>query len=169
MNDVRSGRRSLDPPRPLPDHLRPRVAGVPDDVMIVGNDLRLVLTLDELETIGRALRRLGLEDAHVMLTHREGSPWLEADAVRVPRHAGEQWPSGWQHAPVRLALWRYTLAVYELTADGAVSDDPLHDDDPSSLRTIVRAALEGDSNDAEHDALVAVADWLGITYDPGGA
>ena len=30
----------------------------------------------------------------------------------------------------------------------------------------IRQALEGDSNDAEHDALVSVADWLGIHYTP---
>jgi hypothetical protein len=33
-----------------------------------------------------------------------------------------------------------------------------------SLRRRVRDALEGDSNDAEHDALVAVANALGISY-----
>lgn len=36
-----------------------------------------------------------------------------------------------------------------------------------NLHKEIRAALEGDSNDAEHDALVSVADMLGITYkDP---
>lgn len=29
----------------------------------------------------------------------------------------------------------------------------------------IRAALEGDSNDAEHDALVDVADFLGVSYE----
>ena len=36
---------------------------------------------------------------------------------------------------------------------------------PDELREEVKAALEGDSNDAEHDALVAVADTLGIRYE----
>jgi hypothetical protein len=30
----------------------------------------------------------------------------------------------------------------------------------------IKAALEGDSNDAEHDALVGVAQHLGITWQP---
>jgi hypothetical protein len=102
------------------------MTGVPDDVVMVGNDLRLVATLDELEAVVGALRSLELDQAQVMLTHREGSPWLEADAVRVPRHAGERWPSGWQQAPVRIALWRYTLAVYVVGPDGAVADDPIY-------------------------------------------
>lgn len=32
------------------------------------------------------------------------------------------------------------------------------------LRDVIRAALEGDSNDAEHDALIAVADSLDIEW-----
>jgi hypothetical protein len=35
-----------------------------------------------------------------------------------------------------------------------------------NLRETVKDALEGDSNDADHDALVACADFLGIEYDP---
>lgn len=34
------------------------------------------------------------------------------------------------------------------------------------LESEVREALEGDSNDAEHDALVFCAQVLGIEYDP---
>jgi hypothetical protein len=37
--------------------------------------------------------------------------------------------------------------------------------EPVTLVSEIVAALEGDSNDAEHDALVAVADWLGIRYN----
>jgi hypothetical protein len=36
---------------------------------------------------------------------------------------------------------------------------------PDGLREEVRDALEGDSNDAEHDALVSVAEFLGVKYD----
>lgn len=36
------------------------------------------------------------------------------------------------------------------------------------LREDVKAALEGDSNDAEHDALVMVAEHFGVNYDEGG-
>lgn len=35
-----------------------------------------------------------------------------------------------------------------------------------SLADEIRRALEGDSNDAEHDALVSVAGFLGIDYEP---
>jgi|SRR5215831_335772 len=35
-----------------------------------------------------------------------------------------------------------------------------------SLRAEIKAALEGDSNDAEHEALVSVALHLDIDYDP---
>jgi hypothetical protein len=37
----------------------------------------------------------------------------------------------------------------------------------AELRAEIKAALEGDSNDAEHDALASVASTLGIEYrDP---
>lgn len=39
----------------------------------------------------------------------------------------------------------------------------------ASLRMEIKDALEGDSNDAEHNALVSVADALGIDYDPDAA
>lgn len=38
----------------------------------------------------------------------------------------------------------------------------------AALHAEIKAALEGDSNDAEHDALVSVADALGIDYTPEG-
>lgn len=34
----------------------------------------------------------------------------------------------------------------------------------TELASTIRAALEGDSNDAEHDALADVADFLNVTY-----
>jgi hypothetical protein len=37
--------------------------------------------------------------------------------------------------------------------------------DPA-LAAEIKAALEGDSNDAEHDALVSVAEHLGIDWQP---
>jgi hypothetical protein len=115
-----------DPPCPLPAHLRPRLVEADDDTVIVGNVLRLAATLDELDAAVAALRSLGLRHAQVMLTHRDGSPWLEVDAVQIPRHAGEAWPDSWRDAPTRLALWRYTLAVYIVGRDGAVADDPFY-------------------------------------------
>lgn len=40
------------------------------------------------------------------------------------------------------------------------------DDDLEAVAREITDALEGDSNDAEHAALVTVADTLGIGYDP---
>lgn len=40
---------------------------------------------------------------------------------------------------------------------------PEWDDD---IAAEVKRALEGDSNDAEHDALVAVAEHFGLDYTP---
>lgn len=42
-------------------------------------------------------------------------------------------------------------------------------DEILSLFVEVQAALEGDSNDQEHDALVEVASFFGIPYDPDAA
>jgi hypothetical protein len=109
----------------LPAHLRPRLVEVDDETVIVGNDLRLVASLDELDAAVSALRSLGLKHAQVLITHRDGSPWLEVDAVPVPATEAE-WPSAWADAPHRLALWRYTLAVYVVGSDGAVADDPFY-------------------------------------------
>lgn len=114
-----------DPPRPLPAHLRPRLAEVDDETIIVGDVLRFTATLDELDAAVTALRSLGLRQAQVMLTHRDGSPWLEVDAVPVPVSEAD-WPTTWVEAPHRLALWRYTLAVYIVGHDGAVVDDPIY-------------------------------------------
>ena len=41
-----------------------------------------------------------------------------------------------------------------------------HADLPQSLWATIREALQGDSNDAEHDALAAVADYFGIAWTP---
>lgn len=126
MHEHRTGASGCDPPRPLPDYLRPRLVDGHPDELIVGSDLRLVASLDELEHAVRALRALGVGDAQVLVTHREGSPWLELDAIDVPRAASDPWPDSWRDAPTRLALWRYTLAAYSVGADGAVSDDPIY-------------------------------------------
>lgn len=40
------------------------------------------------------------------------------------------------------------------------------DDEIAELAKAIRSALEGDSNDAEHDALVDVAQFFGIDYEP---
>jgi hypothetical protein len=37
---------------------------------------------------------------------------------------------------------------------------------PKELRAIVRTALNGESNDDEHDALVGVAEFLGLAQRP---
>lgn len=50
-------------------------------------------------------------------------------------------------------------AVAEVIVTGANGD-------LASLITEIRDALEGDSNDAEHNALVLVADLFGIEYTP---
>ena len=39
------------------------------------------------------------------------------------------------------------------------------DDEVASLISEIRDALEGDSNDVEHDALASVAAFFGIDYD----
>lgn len=115
MQHQRSGRESLEPPKPLPDYLRPQLVEADDAPLTTSlSHLRFVASLDELVTVSGALTRLGLDDAQIMLTHREGSPWLEIAAVPVPRAAGDAWPSSWDAAPVRLAVWRYTHAVYRV-------------------------------------------------------
>ena len=113
-------------PRPLPQHLRPRLVPAGDDEIVVGNDLRFVCSLAEIVVVQAALTSLDLLHAQVLLTHREGSPWIEIDAVRVPYSADEPWPASWGDAPIRLALWRYTLDVYRVGDDGAVGDDPIY-------------------------------------------
>jgi hypothetical protein len=52
----------------------------------------------------------------------------------------------------------------------ALAAEPDHDPDsglPSSLHAEIQAALSGDSNDAEHDALASVASHFGVQWtDP---
>jgi len=43
------------------------------------------------------------------------------------------------------------------------------DEEVRELEREIVGALEGDSNDAEHDALVSVAQFFGIDYDPDAA
>lgn len=45
-------------------------------------------------------------------------------------------------------------------------EDWLRCDLIAGIKAGVKAALEGDSNDAEHDALVDVAQSFGIDYEP---
>jgi hypothetical protein len=64
--------------------------------------------------------------------------------------------------------------VYQGEANDAAADVPSHfytpldegeGDSIRELRAQVKEALEGDSNDSEHDALVACADWFGVDYE----
>lgn len=73
-------------------------------------------------------------------------------------------------------LWNYTVEeegggrgrTYTVDmADSKTTDVTYAKPDIAAITAEVRSALEGDSNDAEHDALVSVAEFLGITYgDP---
>jgi len=65
---------------------------------------------------------------------------------------------------VRGAIERGNLAQARIWCGLSAHDAQEIDDE---LRSEIKAALEGDSNDAEHDALAAVAMTLGIEYrDP---
>lgn len=55
-------------------------------------------------------------------------------------------------------------SAFATAVRAAVNDAP--DDVLQDLVLEIRSALEGDSNDAEHDALVVVADVLKIPYYP---
>lgn len=61
------------------------------------------------------------------------------------------------------------LAVHRANAGiGAAEPVPVGAAVPDELARTIRAALEGDSNDAEHDALVEVAQHFGVAYIAGG-
>jgi hypothetical protein len=81
-----------------------------------------------------AVRSLDLDPSLLRIVHRDGSPWIEATVVRLDREA-RAWSDSLGAAaigePVELALWRYTLAVYRVGADGAVEDDPFWRPDES--------------------------------------
>jgi hypothetical protein len=116
----------LGPPRPLPTYLWPQ-RGV-----LGPGDLRTVPSTGELRMMARTLERDHLA-GQLMVTQRDGSPWLEFD-VFVPFH-GEarqyvqrELPKPGALAPggiYRYALWRYTGAVYRVDHEGAVEDDPI--------------------------------------------
>lgn len=112
----------LDPPNPIPAWLMPLGGPLGDE------DLCIVLSSRELEAVAQLLifeRLMG----QLMLTHRDGSPWLEV-AVAVEHPAPRS---------ARYAIWRYTGRVYRVGADGAVEDDPLillERDEDARLREI---------------------------------
>lgn len=62
-----------------------------------------------------------------------------------------------------LRITNYHSTGWSVTVEEAFASV---DDD---LRDTIVSALEGDSNDADHDALVEVAEALGISYEPGDA
>jgi hypothetical protein len=101
----------FDPPNPIPAWLTPQ--GGP--LFHSDEDLRIVLTVKEFASLATLLGSHGVtfgEWSNVMLTLRDGSPWLEV-AVASGGHAAQY------------ALWRYTGNVYRVGANGAVEDDPL--------------------------------------------
>jgi hypothetical protein len=112
-----------DPPIPVPPHLRPQVA-----YALGPDDLRVVASTEELRVLARLLDHEGLAGSTI-LTHRDGSPWLEI-AVAVPYHfdAPDHPPGGKAVLGGRVyqyAIWRYTAKAYRLGEDGAVEDDPI--------------------------------------------
>lgn len=64
-----------------------------------------------------------------------------------------------------LAVRRLARLLAQATATASLTPEDA-DDDLANLRDEIKDALEGDSNDAEHDALVSVADYFNITYTP---
>lgn len=92
-----------------------------------GEDLlRFAATTGELRQVVRAFDALGIEHGNVLLTVRDGSPWLEADVATGPVEAIPfPPPDPSVFDLVRLALWRRTGAVYVVGSDGAVADDPV--------------------------------------------
>ena len=115
---------AADPPSPLPRWLHPLRGALGAD------DLCIVLSRRELDAIAAALRALELDDAQLRIVARDGSPWIELDVVTVSEHLDA--PFGElvrvvleQTSSRRLALWRYTCAVYELDEHGAVPDEPI--------------------------------------------
>ena len=86
-----------------------------------------IATTDEMRALLHAIELLGIEGA-VRFVHREGSPWIEADVVRLDRTTRVQIGDELVEVAAveaRLALWRYTLDVYRIGDDGAVEDDPV--------------------------------------------
>ena len=122
-----------DPPRPIPDYLRPQRSPLGPD------DLRLVPTTAELRVIAKVLDHDRIA-GQAMVTMRDGSPWLEFD-VFVPAHGdGRDWARPEvSHLPeptdavadlappgiYRYAIWRYTAKAYRCAANGEVDDDPI--------------------------------------------
>jgi hypothetical protein len=118
----------LDPPSPIPHHLHPqRVAIGPED-------MRLTLSTLELRAIAAALDHDGVA-GQCLITQRDGSPWVEVDAVTPVLGSSRQAVAGevtGEMAPwgtYRYAIWRYTGKVYHCDRYGAVEDDPIDFDD----------------------------------------
>jgi hypothetical protein len=114
------------PPRPLPDYMQPGSGGAP----LMGDDLRFALSTKTLRVLARLLDSEQLA-GQVLLTHREGSPWLEI-AVAVPLHeegrvhvAPEVKELASGGLAYKFAIWRYTERIYRVGADGAVEGDPI--------------------------------------------
>jgi hypothetical protein len=105
---------------PIPRHLHPLSSAleVPDDLIVV-------LRAEELAQIARAVAAI-VDARSVRVVHRDGSPWIELGVATGPELAEPFPPADMSRYGVRrLALWRYTLAVYELDEHGAVGDDPI--------------------------------------------
>jgi hypothetical protein len=120
-----SGEDGVPPPRPIPEHLWPKSAPLGPD------DLRAIPSTGELRAIVKALDVTHVA-GWVMLTQRDGSPWLEVDVavpfepeardfVRGECGSDDLAPGG----IYKFAVWRYTGAVYAVGPDGAVPDDPI--------------------------------------------
>jgi hypothetical protein len=115
---------SLDPPSPVPRHLWPQ-----RNAPIAGDDMRMALSTLEIRAMARALDLEGVA-GQCLVTQRDGSPWVEIDAVSPALGESRQAVAGEVEdlAPwgiYRYAIWRYTGKVYRLDRNGAVEDDPI--------------------------------------------
>lgn len=115
-------------PRPIPAWLYPQRTPLGD------GDQCLTPTAEELRTIAAVLDACEGHPLMTRIVHRDGSPWLEFDVATGPELPPQSFdearrlallsrPDGY-HVE-RFALWRYTLDVYRLDADGAVEEDPI--------------------------------------------
>ena len=137
MSDPLLPRADLGPPYPIPSWLAPIRSPLGPE------DLRMVPSTKELRTMVAVLDHEQLA-GWTMVTHRDGSPWVEFDVV-VPFHGEARdyvrpevdglpsrsdrldglGPGG----TFRFAIWRYTCKAYRVDHHGAVEDDPIELDD----------------------------------------
>lgn len=152
--EIKDLHQRVDPGEPMPSGECPECGALCQPTDDDGTTQPICVVVDCTADV----RETWFGDAPAHLEDDELHEWCDEQLSRGDLHFDEQDVTGERDREINRII---TLdAPWRTAPEGPIA----HADDLDALKAEIKSALEGDSNDAEHDALAAVADHFGIEW-----